>query len=165
MCSDKWKADYLSARERESARARERERARARARTRRENTRKRETRVRERERERERESARARAMERERGRAREGPRKMKRGRAAPARQRQRWGLLGLGLERRLDIAGLERIDTVGVPARLWSGEGRRGGAPTSAGTDRRGTGQWARRAYTPVWEEFGGLERHYGQWG
>jgi hypothetical protein len=28
-----------------------------------------------------------------------------------------------------------------VPARLWSGEGRRGGVPTSAGTDRRGTGQ------------------------
>jgi len=31
--------------------------------------------------------------------------------------------------------------SLAVPARLWSGEGRRGGVPTSAGTDRRGTGQ------------------------
>jgi len=59
---------------------------------------------------------------------------------APAQQRQRWGLRGRGLDRRRDIAGPERIDVVDVPARLWSGEGRRGGSPTNAGTDRRGTG-------------------------
>jgi len=66
---------------------------------------------------------------------------MKRGGSPPAQQQQRWGLRGRGLELWRDIAGPERIDTMDVHARLWSGEGRRGRAPTSAGTDRRGTGQ------------------------
>ena len=60
---------------------------------------------------------------------------------ASSQQRQQWGLRGRGLERRCHTAGPARIDAVDVPARLWSTEGRRGRAPTSAGTDRRGTGQ------------------------
>ena len=42
---------------------------------------------------------------------------------------------------RRDTAGPASIDSMDVPARLWSAEGRRGRAPTIAGTVRRSTGQ------------------------
>jgi hypothetical protein len=126
--------------EREREREKEKERTRAsgrracekaRVRTRGEKTREREREKRERERghayEKERERERESTRERERGRAREGPRKRRRGRVSPAQQRQQWGLRGRGLECRRDTAGPARIDAVGVPARLWSAEGQRGG--------------------------------------
>ena len=50
-----------------------------------------------------------------------------------------WG----GLERRRDTAGPARIDAVDMPSRRWSAEGRRGRAPTIAGTVHR-RGGWRR---------------------
>ena len=60
---------------------------------------------------------------------------------ASSQQRQQWGLRGRGLDRRRDTAGPASIDSMDVPARLWSAEGRSGRAPTIAGTVRRSTGQ------------------------
>ena len=164
----KW-ADPALRREREGERVREREKERTRARghararrerereharvgdarARKERERKNESREHSREGAREAgEGERTRVQEHTRERARMSQRGTENGAGtttaamgASSQQRQQWGLRGRGLERRRDTAGPARIDTVEVPARLWSAEGRRRRAPTSAGTDHRGTGQ------------------------
>jgi hypothetical protein len=91
---------------------------------------------------------------RERARmSKRGTEKRRRGRTAPAQQRQRWGLhhnsgsngdfVGVDWGAGATPQARPRIDTVDVPARLWSAEGRRWRAPTIAGTVRR-RGGWRR---------------------
>ena len=101
--------------------------------------------MRERERETERVHARERARTSKRGTEKKEERESGAGTTttamgASSQQRQQWGLRGRGLDRRRDTAGPASIDAVDVP-RLWSAEGRRGRAPTIAGTVRRSTGQ------------------------